>query len=54
VCGICGFALNELRERARCRLQVEETAKGLRKRQQRKRLFREIDGIVEEGWGEDD
>jgi hypothetical protein len=41
-CGICGFALNQLRECPRCRMQVEKTAKGLRMRQQRKRLFREI------------
>ena len=50
VCGICGFVMNELGERPRCRLQVEETAKGLRVRQRRKALFREIDQIVEESW----
>jgi len=30
VCGVCGFALDEARECPRCKLQNEETAKGLR------------------------
>ena len=53
-CGIWGFALNELRECPRCRMQVEKTAKGLRVRQQRKRLFREIDQFVEQQWEDED
>ena len=54
VCGIYGFALNELRECPRCRMQVEETVKGLRRERQRKRLFREIDEIVEQQWDDED
>ena len=51
-CGICGFALNDLRECQRCRMQVEETAKGLSRRKKREDLFREIDEIVDERWEE--
>jgi hypothetical protein len=49
-CGVCGFALTELGECPRCRMQIEETAKRLRTRQAREELFREIGKIVEEGW----
>ena len=54
VCGICGFAMTELGECPRCRLQVEETAKGLRQRQQRDALLREIDEFVEGKWDDPD
>jgi len=54
ICGICGFALNELRECPRCKLQIEKTARGLRVRQRRAELFREIDEIVEEKWEDSD
>lgn len=35
VCGICGFAITELEACPRCKMQNEETTKGLRRRQQR-------------------
>ena len=54
VCGICGFALTELGDCPRCKMQIEETAKGLRKEQDRDALFREIDQIVEEQWDDED
>ena len=54
VCGICGFALNDLGECPRCKMQVERTARGLRKRKQRDELFREIDQIVEDQWDDED
>jgi hypothetical protein len=52
VCGICGFAMDELRECPRCKLQNEEIDKGLRARQERNALFREIGDVVDEAWGE--
>ena len=52
ICGICGFALTELRECPRCKMQIEKTARGLRRRQQREALFREIDEIVQKKWGD--
>jgi len=54
VCGICGFALAELRECPRCKMQIERTANGLRARHAREQLFREIDEIVGEKWEESD
>jgi hypothetical protein len=42
VCGICGFAIDELGECPRCKLQIEETARGIEARRDRKKLFREI------------
>jgi hypothetical protein len=50
VCGICGFALTELGECPRCKMQIERTARGLRKRRQRDELFKEIDEIVDDEW----
>jgi hypothetical protein len=52
VCGICGFVMTELGECPRCKLQVEEGAKGLRARQSGKALFGEIDQIVGESWND--
>jgi hypothetical protein len=54
VCGIYGFAMTELGECPRYRLQVAETAKGRRQRQQREDLFKQIDEIVEDIWGDAD
>lgn len=42
-CGICGFALTELGECPRCKMQIERTARGLREKQERDELFKEID-----------
>ena len=42
VCGICGFALTELGECPRCKMQNEEMAKGLQRQKGRRALFREI------------
>ena len=53
VCGICGFATNELRDWPRCRMQVEQTARGLRRKQTREVLFREIEGILGNRWDEE-
>lgn len=50
VCGVCGFALNQVGECPRCKLQNEEAAKGLRARRQREQLFREIDELVRDRW----
>jgi hypothetical protein len=54
VCGICGFALNEAGECPRCKLQNEEIAKGLRKRQSREAFLREVDELVKEKWEDAD
>jgi hypothetical protein len=54
VCGICGFELADAGECPRCKMQIEKTARGLRRRQQRDELFREIDEIVEERWEDTD
>ena len=53
VCGICGFATNELREWPRCRMQVKQTARVLRRGQTREVLFREIEGILGHRWDEE-
>ena len=46
-CGICGFALDEIGECPRCKMQIEEDAKGIRERQElRRRLFEEVDDIL--------
>jgi hypothetical protein len=50
VCGICGFAMTELGECPRCRMQIERTATGLRRR----RFLSEIHKLVEEKWNETD
>jgi hypothetical protein len=50
VCGICGFALTELGECPRCKMQTEAMARGLRRRQQRDRWTQEIDQVVDEQW----
>ena len=54
VCGICGFAMTELGECPRCKMQRERTAKGLRKRRQQESFHREINKLVEEKWNEPD
>ena len=46
ICGICGFALTELAECPRCKMQIEQTAKGLRRRQQREAFLKEIDEFL--------
>ena len=49
ICGICGFALNEVSECPRCRLAVREAAKELQERQEaRDALFREVEEILEQ------
>ena len=53
VCGVCGFALDEAGECPRCKLQNEEATNGLRARQERNALFREIGDVVDEAWGGD-
>ena len=50
VCGICGFAMTELGECPRCKLQRARTARGL----ERRAFFREIDKLVEGKWDEPD
>ena len=50
VCGICGFAMTELRECPRCKLQRAKTARGL----ERRAFLREIDKLVEGKWDEPD
>ena len=50
VCGICGFALTELGACPRCRMQIEETAKGLRRREVREAFLREVDEFLDEKW----
>jgi hypothetical protein len=50
VCGICGFAMTELGECPRCRLQRARTAKGL----ERRAFLREIGRLVDEKWNEPD
>lgn len=50
VCGICGFALNEVSECPRCKLVRGEAAKELNGRQETlEALFREVDEILEQG-----
>jgi hypothetical protein len=53
VCGTCGFALDQVGECPRCKIQIEETCKGFRAKQQREVLFREADGIVKR-WEDSD
>ena len=53
VCGICGFALTELGECRRCKMQIEETARGLRRRRQRDVWDQEIDQVVDEQWDDE-
>lgn len=50
VCGICGFAMDELGECPRCKLQNEEAAKGLEKRA----FLREVDEFVRGEWEDAD
>ena len=45
--------MNELGECPRCKLYIEETAQGLRKRQEREALFREVDDVVNASWDQD-
>ena len=52
ICGVCGFALNEVGECPRCRLAAKEGAKRLRERgEAHEALFREIEEFL--GQGED-
>ena len=50
VCGVCGFALDEVGECPRCRWQNEEIAKGLEKRA----FLREVDEFVKGKWEDAD
>jgi hypothetical protein len=50
VCGICGFAMTELGECPRCKLQRERTARGIRAW----RMFREINEHLEGMAGDSD
>ena len=50
VCGVCGFAVTELGECPRCKLQRARTARGL----ERRAFLSEIDRFVEERWDEAD
>ncbi len=50
VCGICGVALTELGACPRCKMQIEKTAEGLRRRLQREELLREIEELVRDKW----
>lgn len=45
VCGTCGFALTELGACPRCKMQVEETAKGLKEA-----FLREVDEFLDGKW----
>jgi hypothetical protein len=54
VCGICGFAMDELGECPRCKLQIEETVRGIEARREGKKLFREINEHLRGMEGEDD
>ena len=49
-CGVCGFVVDEAGECPRCKLLVEETARGIEERQEmREALFREVGEILEQG-----
>ena len=49
ICGICGFALNEVRECPRCRLAAIEGAKRLKEQEEAHgALFREIEEFLEQ------
>jgi len=50
ICGICGFALDEVGECPRCRLAAKEGAKELKERgEAHEALFREIEEFLEQG-----
>ena len=52
-CGVCGFELDEVGECPRCKLMVEETARGIEaEREMREALFREVEEILEQSWDE--
>jgi hypothetical protein len=52
VCGICGFAMDEVGECPRCKLMNEEAARQIRARQEeRAALFREVEDVLR---GDDD
>jgi len=49
ICGICGFALNDVSGCPRCKLVTEEAAKELKEQQEAEEaLFREIEEILEQ------
>jgi len=49
ICGICGFALNDVGGCPRCKLVTDEDAKELKERQEdREALFREVEEILEQ------
>jgi len=54
ICGICGFAMTELGECPRCKMQDREDAEGLRRRQKRQQVLKEVGQIVDELWEEGD
>ena len=50
ICGICGFALDGVRQCPRCRLAAKEGAKKLKERgEAHEALFREIEEFLEQG-----
>ena len=52
VCGICGFAMDEVGECSRCKLMNEEAARRIRARQEeRAALFQEVEDVLR---GDDD
>ena len=49
ICGICGFALNEVSECPRCRLAAKEGAQEFQERHEAlEALFREIEEFLEQ------
>ncbi len=52
ICGLCGFALNEVGECPRCRLAAREGAKELKERERvREALVLEVEEILGQGKG---
>jgi hypothetical protein len=53
VCGICGFALDEVKECPRCRLINEDTARRIMELlvEQREAMFREVEEILRDDEG---
>ena len=52
ICGVCGFVLDGVGECPRCKLMVEETARGIEERQEmREALFTDVEEIL--GYGDE-
>lgn len=52
-CGVCGFVMDEAGECPRCKLIAEEMAGDIKAKQQmREALFREVEEILKERWGD--